>query len=341
MESIKPPNFGVIVRTAAEGCKVAALQDDIRQQLEKWESIAVQLKTNKPPAKVLSEVNKTTGMLRDLLDKSFNKVVVNDKELFVEIKSYVREIAPDKEKIVSYHSGNVPIFDHYKISKQIKQAFGKTVSLASGAYLVVERTEAMHVIDVNSGNKMSVTGNQEKHALTVNLEAANEIARQLRLRDIGGIIVVDFIDMKDPANKKMLSRRFSELMESDRARHNVLPLSQFNILQITRERTRPEVQITVTSETCPTCNGTGKVKSTMLLIDELENHLSYLLNELDNTQLRLVVHPFVEAYMKRGIISRQWDWFWKYKKWVTVSSDANFGMLQYRFFDGQNEEIKM
>jgi ribonuclease G len=340
VESIKPANFGVIVRTAAEGRKVNEIHEDINAQVARWEGVTKMLRNANLPIKVMSELSKTVGILRDLLNESFNRIVVNDKEMYAEIKNFIKEIAPEKEKIVMLHTNNTPVFDQYKVTKQIKSSFGKNVSLSSGAYLVIEPTEAMHVIDVNSGNKMTVTGNQELNALTINLEAANEIARQLRLRDIGGIIVIDFIDLKDPANKKMLYRRMCELMENDRSRHTILPLSKFNVMQITRERTKEPVDVNV-GELCPTCKGLGKVKSTMLLVEEIEGHLSYLLNELDNQNLRLVVHPFVEAYLKKGIQSRQWHWFWQYKKWIHVNSDSNLSLTDYRFYDSHNEDIKL
>lgn len=339
-ESIKPKNFGLIVRTAAENRKVAELHEDIEAQLAKWQQLFNELKTATPPQKIMSEVGKASGILRDLLTPDFTRVVVNDKNTAADVANFISEIAPGTEKIVSYYSGKVPVFDYYKVTKQIKSAFGKTVNLTSGAYLIIEHTEAMHVIDVNSGHKMSSASNQETNALTVNLEAVAEIARQLRLRDLGGIVIIDFIDMKSSENRKMVLRRMEEAMQPDRAKHTILPLSQFGIMQITRERVRPEIQI-ATAEVCPTCRGTGRVKATILLIDEIENNLSYLLTELDYQQLKLSVHPFVDAYIKKGIISRQWKWFWIHKKWVSVSANNSYSLTEYRFFDAQNEEIKL
>jgi len=339
-ESIKPQNFGLIVRTAAENRKVAELHEDIDTLLAKWQQLFNELKSANPPQKVMSEVGKASGILRDLLNPTFTRVVVNDKAVAAEVSNFISEIEPGTEKIVSYYSGKTPIFDYYKVTKQIKSAFGKNVNLASGAYLVIEHTEALHVIDVNSGHKMSSSSNQESNALSVNLEAVNEIARQLRLRDLGGIIVIDFIDVKSTESKKILHRRMEEAMQADRARHTILPLSQFGIMQITRERVRPEIQI-ATAEVCPTCRGTGRVKATILLIDEIENNLSYLLTELDYQQLKLSVHPFVDAYIKKGIISRQWKWFWKHKKWVSVHVNAQYSLTEYSFLDAHNEEIKL
>jgi ribonuclease G len=341
VESIKPQNFGITIRTAAEGKKINEIREDLEQQLARWESIVAELKKNNQSSrKILSEVSKTSGILRDLLNGSFKRVAVNNKSMAQEIKAYIQQIAPEQENIVSHHA-NSAIFDAYKVTKQIKASFGKTVTLPSGAYLVVEHTEAMHVIDVNSGHKMGGSGStQESSSLTVNLEAVEEIARQLRLRDIGGLIVIDFIDLKDPDNKAMLLRRMTEAMQTDRARHTILPLSKFGIMQITRERVRPEVKIS-TAEVCPSCKGTGKVKPAILLIDEIENHLSYFMRELDYSSLHLIVHPFIEAFLKRGIISRQWQWFWKFKKWVAVSTNDDYYLTEYRFFDAQNEEIRI
>lgn len=342
VESIKPQNFGITVRTAAEGKKIAEISEDLDQQMARWENIIVELKKNNQSSrKILSEVSKTSGILRDLLNGSFKRVAVNNKNMAHEIKSYIQQIAPEQEKIVTYHNANNAIFDAYKVTKQIKASFGKTVTLQSGAYLVLEATEAMHVIDVNSGHKMGGSGStQESNALTVNLEAVEEIARQLRLRDIGGLIVIDFIDLKDPDNKAMLHRRMTEAMQIDRARHTILPLSKFGIMQVTRERVRPEVKIS-TAELCPSCKGTGKVKPTVLLVDEIENHLSYFMRELDYNNLHLIVHPFVEAFLKRGIISRQWQWFWKFKKWVALSANEDYYLTEYHFLDDQNEEIRL
>ncbi len=340
VEGIKPTNFGIIVRTAAEGKKVADIHEDIKDLLDKWYRLLGQLKNLKGPIKVLSEVSKASGIMRDLLNSDFTKVVVNDKALSQELKSYINSLDPKKGSIVDYHQGRAPVFDYHGVSKQIKSSFGKTVNMASGSYLIVEHTEAMHVIDVNSGYKMSSAGNQATQALTVNLEAAAEIARQLRLRDLGGIIIVDFIDIKDPEHRQMIYRRVREVMSDDRARHTVLPLSKFCLMQITRQRVRPELKIS-TSEVCPTCKGTGKVKATVLLIDEIENNLSYLLHEMDYSRLKLTVHPFVDAYLKRGIISVQWKWFWKFKKWVSIASKDSYFLTEYHFYDGQNDELKL
>jgi ribonuclease G len=338
VEAIRPKNFGVIVRTAAEGKSTSELHQDLLELVETWNTIQNNLKNAEAPAKILSEQDKTTSILRDLLTEDFNKIVVNDKNIYNDTKSYIQRIAPEKTEIVSYYNNGSSIFDHYGITKQVKSSFGKTVNLPSGAYLIIEHTEALHVIDVNSGYK-SVSNNQEENALETNMEATEEIARQLRLRDIGGIIVIDFIDMKLPDNKRKLQEAMEEFMKSDRAKHSVLPISKFGLMQITRQRMRPEVNI-VTTEICPSCGGTGKVASTLLLEDEIEKRLHYLVTH-SHKNLTLNVHPIVYSHLTKG-------WFnsiikqWKRKHKIKIKAVANtsYQLIEFHFFDNQEEEIK-
>jgi ribonuclease G len=339
VESIKSKNFGVIVRTAAEGKNTAELHEDLSELTQMWKTIQENLKGANPPAKILSEQTKTASILRDLLNEDFNKIVTNDKNIFAESKSYIQRVAPEKVDIVSFHQNGTPIFDQFGITKQVKGSFGKTVNLPSGAYLIIEHTEALHVIDVNSGYK-SVSNNQEQNALETNLEAADEIARQLRLRDIGGIIVVDFIDMKLPENKRKLVEKMEEFMRSDRAKHAVLPISKFGLMQITRQRMKPEMNIN-TQEVCPTCNGTGKIASTLILEDEIEKNLNYLIIH-KHRHLTLIVHPIVYAYLTKGWMwSKASKWKRKFKEKITVKPDTSYHLTEFRFFDENGEEIKL
>jgi len=337
IDSIKPKNFGVIVRTAAEGKNTAELHEDLSQLIETWKTIQRNLKGATAPAKILSEQDKTTSILRDLLTEDFNKIVINDRNVYNDTRSYIQKIAPEKADIVTSHLNGVPIFDQFGISKQVKAAFGKTVNLPSGAYLIIEHTEALHVIDVNSGYK-SISNNQEENALATNLEAAEEIARQLRLRDIGGIIVVDFIDMKLPDNKRKLQEAMDGFMRVDRAKHAVLPISKFGLMQITRQRMRPEVNIN-TSEICPSCNGTGKVSPTLLLVDEIENRLNYLVTH-QHKNLTISVHPILYSHLTKGIFSISWKWNRKYKTRIHVKANSDYYLTEFHFFDSHEEEIK-
>jgi ribonuclease G len=338
IEAIKPKNLGVIVRTAAEGMKTSELHEDLLSLEATWKSIQKNLKGAVPPQKILSEQGKTNSMLRDLLNEDFNKIIVNDKEIFNDTKNYIQRIAPQKIDIVAHYNNSTPIFDQYGITKQVKAAFGKTVNLPSGAYLIVEHTEALHVIDVNSGYK-SVSNNQEQNALETNLEAAEEIARQLRLRDLGGIIVIDFIDMKLPDNKKKLSDEMDRFMHPDRAKHAVLPLSKFGLMQVTRQRMKPEMTIN-TTEVCPSCNGTGKISSTLILEDEIAKNLSYLIMQ-KHKGMTIDVHPIVFTYLTSGFPSRRMKWSFKYKQKIKVRSNANHNLTEFKFFDDGGEEIKL
>jgi len=339
LESIKPKNFGVIVRTAAEGKNAADLHEELRLMLEKWEDIFEQLPSAKPPAKLLSELDKASSILRDILNDSFNRIVVNDKQLYQNIRSYLQSFAPDKVEILALNKNRKPVFETHGVTRQIKSAFGKTATMPSGAYLVIESTEAMHVIDVNSGHKLS-SNDAEEAVLAVNLEAGEEIARQLRLRDIGGIIIIDFIDMRNKDHKNRIFKEMREFMKKDRAQHTILPLSKFGLMQITRQRVRPEVKIN-TAEVCPSCNGTGKINPSILLIDEIDRDLKFILQAHPKTKLTLKVHPYIEAFLKKGWPSPQMRWYLNLYKWIRIQGSSNYPLTEYRFFDNNEEEIRL
>lgn len=338
VESVKPKNFGIIIRTAAEGKNTAELHADVLELASTWKTIQKNLKQAKAPQRILSEQTKTTSILRDLLNESFQSIIVNDKKLEGITREYITKIAPEKENIVEYYSHHQSMFDHYGITKQVKASFGKTVNMSSGAYLIIEHTEAMHVIDVNSGTRIT-NGEQEASALKTNLEAAEEIARQLRLRDLGGIILIDFIDMKLPDNKKALYDAMTRLMVSDRARHTILPLSKFGLMQITRQRLRPEISIN-TTEVCPSCKGTGKVGPTLLLTEEVEKDFIYLLHQ-GHRKLVIKCHPMLRAFLKEKGFWRslQWKWYRKHGSWLDIETDNNYHLIEYHFYDKKTDEM--
>jgi ribonuclease G len=340
IEGIKPANFGVIIRTVSEGKGVTEMQKDLLDLISKWESFMTRLPATEPAKKVLGEIDRTSTLLRDILNADFQHIHVNEPSIFEEIRSYVHDISPDLEKIVRLHKHRDPIFEHYGVEKQIKSAFGKTVNLAGGAYLVIEHTEALHVIDVNSGNRTANKENQEDNAFQVNKEAAREIARQLRLRDMGGIVVVDFIDMHKPQNRKELFDCLRDEMAHDRAKHTILPPSKFGLVQITRQRVRPEMNI-VTNEVCPTCKGTGTIRSSILLLDDIENNFNYILVEQNEKNITLCVHPYIDAYIKKGLISRQIKWYFKYGQWIKVKANPSYQITEFRFMNAKDEEIKL
>ncbi|MDE5941682.1 MAG: Rne/Rng family ribonuclease [Muribaculaceae bacterium] len=340
IESIKPKNFGVIIRTSAEGKSVAELNHELQTLLKCWDDAVAKVRTAPVPSLIFEEESRIVGMLRDIFSPTFEDIHVNDPEIMAQIKKYVSLIAPEKSDIVKLYNKQEPIFDHFSITRQIKSSFGKTVSFKSGAYIIIEHTEALHVIDVNSGNRAKAGTDQESNALDVNIRAADEIARQLRLRDMGGIIVVDFIDMNKVEHRQALYDHMRQIMANDRARHNILPLSKFGLMQITRQRVRPALDI-VTTEACPSCYGKGEVQPSLLFTDTLKDKLQYLVNELKVKDFVLYVHPYVDAYLKKGLLSLYRKWRMELGGKFKILPDESLAYLQYRVIGKDRNEIDL
>ncbi len=340
ISSIKPEGFGVIIRTVAQGKEVKDLDNDLRNLVEKWENGMKALQTAKVREKVIGEMNRANSILRDVLNESFDSILVDNKDLHLEIKNFIKGIAPEKEKIVKHYTAKAKIFEALGVEKQLKTSFGQSVSMPNGGYLIIEHTEALHVIDVNSGNKSNREDNQEDTALKVNLEAAAEIARQLRLRDMGGIIVIDFIDMRRVENKKKLYATMKEEMKDDRSKHTILPLSKFGLMEITRQRVRPEVNI-ATRELCPSCGGTGKISASIQIADEIDNTLKYIIESLNEKKITIAMHPYLYAYFTAGIFSRRVKWFSKYFRWINLVEDSSMALNEYEILNSQGEAIQI
>lgn len=341
VQSMKPKNFGVIVRTVAEGKKAAELDQELKVLLKRWEDTITKVqKTTERPQLVFEEQTRAVALLRDLFNPTYDGIHVNDAEIYNQIHDYVSLIAPEKADIVKLYKGNVPIFDNFDVTKQIKSGFGRTVNYKRGAYLIIEHTEAMHVVDVNSGTRIKKENGQEANALETNLGAADELARQLRLRDMGGIIVVDFIDMNLAEDRQLLYERMCENMKKDRARHNILPLSKFGLMQITRQRVRPAMDVAV-EESCPTCHGTGKIKSSILFTDQLESKIDNLVNKIGIKRFSLHVHPYVAAFINQGVFSLKRRWQLKYGLGIRVIPSQKMAFLQYEFYDVNQQYIDM
>ena len=340
VESIRPKNFGIIIRTSAEGKRVADLNHELKTLLECWESTLAKAQKAAAPALIFEEESRIVGVLRDIFSPDFEAVHVNDADAMAQIQKYVSLIAPERRDIVKLYDKPEPIFDKFNITKQIKSSFGKTVSFKSGAYIIIEHTEALHVIDVNSGNRTKASADQESNALEVNLRAADEIARQLRLRDMGGIIVIDFIDMNKSEHRQRLYEHMKEIMATDRARHNILPLSKFGLMQITRQRVRPALDIT-TTEKCPSCFGKGEVQPSLLFTDTLKEKLEYLVGTLNIKKFTMYVHPFVDAYINRGLFSIARKWRREIGGNFRIMPDQSLAYLQYRVIDDKRNEIDL
>ncbi len=339
--SIKPKNFGVIIRTVAEGKKVAELDAELKVLVKRWDEAVENIqKAKQLPSLILKEMSRAETILRDSFNPSFQHIYVNEKTIYEEIKAYVGLIAPEKDDVVRLYTDDIPIFDAFNLTKQIKSSFGKITPIKNGAYLVIEHTEALHVIDVNSGNRSKAGSLQEANALEVNLAAVDEVARQLRLRDMGGIIVIDLIDMQENEHRQQVYDRMRERMQNDSAKHNILPLSKFGLMQITRQRVRPQTHID-TQENCPACGGNGKIRPSLFFVDMLENKLLELKNVLKIKQCTLFVHPFVYAYIANGFWSIKRKWWLKYGLSYKVLPNQSYSYLQYGFFDNDGNEIDM
>ncbi|GHT02939.1 ribonuclease G [Bacteroidia bacterium] len=340
IQSIKPKHFSVIVRTSAKGKRVVELDVELKTLLKRWEDNMAKLSKVKAPTLIYEETGRTVALLRDIFSPTFEHIYVNDEEIYNELRDYVSLIAPDRVKIVELYKDDTPILDNFNVTKQLKSGFGKTVTFKKGAYLIIEHTEAMHVIDVNSGNRSKATVGQENTAVDVNMAAAVEIARQLRMRDMGGIIAIDFIDLHEAENRQKLYECMRTVMASDRAKHNILPLNKFCVMLITRQRVRPILDFANT-EVCPVCFGKGEIKPSILFTDVLESKVGDLIKQLKVKNFKLHVHPFIAAYLNQGFITRKMRWQMKYKTRFKVIPDQSLGFLEYKFFDKNRNELDM
>jgi ribonuclease G len=343
VKSIRPKGFGIIIRTVAKDKKVAELDSDLQRLLSRWKNMCEKLtKVDKYPAKILSEINRSSSILRDIFDDNFTGIHVDDSEMFSEIKEYIQTIAPKKTSIVNLYESHVPIFERYGIERQIKTSFGKTVSMQKGSYLIIEHTEALHVIDVNSGNQSnrSKSKSQEESAFEVNMIAASEIARQVRLRDLGGIIVVDFIDLTSNENRRKLFEHLKNEMDNDKTKHKILPPSKFGLIQITRQRVRPEMNIK-TKE--PNPNQSNEVEAPIIILEKINAELDKITkhNNYKKGKIFLHAHPFIAAYLNQGIPSIRMKWFLKYNKWIQIIPRDAFFYLEFRFLDNNKKFIKI
>ncbi len=338
VQSIRPRNFGIIIRTVAENKSVEELSSDLDMLRYRWDTTVENLFASKPPLRLAQEENKISSLLRDFLNDSFHAIYVDNQDIFREVKNYLHVHAPEKEGIVTLYNDKKPIFDHFSVARQIKGSFGKVVTVRNGVYLIIEHTEAMHVIDVNSGNRVKSTQTPEQNALNTNMIAAAEIARQLRLRDMGGIITIDFVDLHEAGNKTTLNKAMADFMRNDKAKHTILPLNKFGLMQITRQRVR-QATIIENTEQCPTCKGTGKIKPPIVIEDEISNALDFLFEKQNEPKVSIVTHPFVNAYLTKGFPSIRLKWCMKYRKFIRISANQSSRLNEVHYLNENNDEI--
>ncbi len=326
--SMVPDGFGVIIRTVAKGKDEEAIEDDMRDVLKKWEGILERLENAKPPALLYKDLDMTESLVRDLFAKQYDRVLVDDQEMYKKIKSYVSQVAPQMIPNVELYKGREHIFDFMKIAKDVDSIFSPRVRMPSGGYLIFEQTEAMYVVDVNSG-PYAAKEKQEDNSLKTNLEAAREVAKQLRLRDIGGIIVVDFIDLRSNKNRKKIYDELKKEFKKDPAKTNVIGMSDFGLVQITRQRIRPSVVNSV-SKVCPTCGGSGNVVTKNTIIADLDAWLSKFRTTTDYRAVDIYINPYLKAYLEKGLLSIRRKWMFRYWLKITLVGDETISLNEYK-----------
>lgn len=323
-----PDGFGVIVRTVAQGQDEKAIEDDLRDVLRKWEKILDKLETAKPPSLLHRDLDMTESLIRDLFAKNYERVLVDDPKMYRQLKSYVGQIAPEMAQNVHQYKGKKHIFDQMGIAEDINSIFNPRVRMKSGGYLIFEQTEAMYVVDVNSG-PYAAKARQEDNSLKTNLDAAREIAKQLRLRDIGGIIVVDFIDLRDDKNRKKIYDELKKEFRKDPAKTNMLGMSDFGLVQITRQRIRPSV-INSVSKVCPMCGGSGDVISDDTILTDIESWLSKFKHASEYRAVDLYVNPYMKTLINKGMFSKRWKWMSKLHIKITLVADESIPLSRFK-----------
>ncbi|MEQ9265000.1 MAG: Rne/Rng family ribonuclease [Balneolaceae bacterium] len=327
LNQMVPDGFGVIVRTVAQGQEDQAIEDDLRTVLQKWERVVDGIERAKPPTLLYKDLDMTESLIRDLFAKNYDRVLIDDPKMYRQIKSYVSQIAPQMVPNVELYKRKEHIFDFMKISEDVNSIFSPRVRMKMGGYLIFEQTEAMYVVDVNSG-PYAAKEKQEDNSLKTNLEAAREIAKQLRLRDIGGIIVVDFIDLKDDKNRKKIYDELKKEFRKDPAKTNILGMSDFGLVQITRQRIRPSVVNSV-SNVCPMCAGSGSVVSQDTIVTDIESWISKFKHSTEYRAIDLYVNPYLKSFLTKGLFSTRWKWLSRYHVKVTIIGDQTISLNDF------------
>lgn len=336
VRSILPPGFGVIIRTVAQDKDEALLRQDLEGLITTWREIEQTVKAEKPPALLYKDMATTSHVIRDLFTDDVERVITDSKRLFKEISTYVKTVSPHLLEKVELYKQREPIFDGYGIEKEIAACLSPKVWLKSGGYVIIEQTEAMVVVDVNSG-RYAAKREQELNSLRTNLEAAREICRQIRLRDLGGIIVIDFIDLDDERNRKKVYDELRKEFRRDRAKVTVLPMTEIGLAQITRQRIRQNILHSF-SEPCPVCGGGGLVQSKPSIVNEIERWIRRFKSESREFRLNLSVHPTIAGYLTEGTFHRLRKMMLKYRVLVGLEQDAKLPLAEFHFFSRKQDK---
>ncbi len=284
-EKIKPENYGLIIRTAAEGISEEEIRKDLIYILKVWRGLLEKAEKRPPPALLYQDLEIVPKTLRDLLTEDVSEVLIDSRREFERAVRFAKAFIPRLAKRIKFYEQDVPLFEKFGVEKAIEKALSRKVYLPNGGYIVIDETEALVSIDVNSG-KFRKTKTLEETALEINLAAAKEIARQLRLRDIGGIIVIDFIDMKNEENKKLLLETLEKELAKDRARTKIVSMSDLGLVEMTRKRVKKSLGKSLTM-TCPYCEGKGRVKSLETVAFEVEREILQNL-KVNPTQCKVI-----------------------------------------------------
>ena len=335
--SIRPPNFGLLMRTAAAGQGIAKLDQELKRLLQRWEKMLKKLPNAEVGNKLIGYPRSVLVIMKELFDENCEQIIIDDKKTYEEIRTYLREMLPEREKAVHFYRGKRNIFDYLSIRHKLEALLGKIVGIKGGGYIIIEQTEALCVIDVNTGSYIAEKEGREEIALSVNLAAVEEIGRQLRLRDIGGIIVVDFIGMKSLKSRKKVHEAMKACLAQDPARSNALPLSKICLMEITRARVRPALFLK-NREICPSCYGSGSVQPTSSVVEFLEEQLRLLLLKHKLRHITIRVHPYIYAYLHQGFLSKKWQWFLNYWQWIRIIQDSSLSVVEYQILN-KNKEI--
>jgi ribonuclease G len=327
-KSLLPQNYGLIIRTVARAQAEEQIKDDLRSLLKLWKKIQEKARNGTPPAIIYQDVSTTSSVIRDLFTSDISKVYIDNKKVFREIKDYIVLSQPELSDKIEQVRTEEPIFEAFKVEEQIKELFSRRVYMKSGGHIVIDHTEAMVVIDVNSG-KYAASKDQEMNSLRTDLEAAREIARQLRLRDIGGLIVVDFIDLEDEKNRKKVYDELKKEFRKDRAKVSILPMSDFGLVQITRQRVRQNIMQALT-ETCPVCMGSGLLTKKSHLIHEIDEWLGKYRTTATHKSIVIKCHPFVSQKLHEGFPSTLTKMQLKYLLRIRVEEDNAFNSDQFK-----------